>query len=319
MVFWNDSRYTLTTQRFESHIIKKLQLSIEKQCTILTHHATMEERAELRLYVKNYFGNPPHTPVLDIPEEDLIKEHDYIFLLREKSNIIGTIRYHYIGQFDKEPIYVVDCFCIHPRWRKKGVGDYLLTELHVYSNQHGRPHCVFLKEGQRLSIWHSPFYTGVYAYRELSSHVASPHVVSLSTCIANKLLDIHLQFNPNLFIIRNPSATNQYWKLYKKSTDSILMCVQDTYQRVENKKIGWITAWIESPYIQDEFREEAVLAVSDMLYPMFDYVWINQKWINQRSINQRSNHLWKTDGTFHWYLYQWSTNCTLERSYALLQ
>jgi len=125
-----------------------------------------------------------------------------------------------------------------------------------------------------------------------------------------------MEFNPQLFIIRNSLQTNQYWKLYKKGVHSIMMCVQDTYQRVGKKKIGWITAWIESPLIVDDFREDAILAVSNMLYPMFDYVWINQRWINQRWIIKEP---WKIDGTFHWYLYQWTTNCSLERSYVFLQ
>ena len=319
MVFWNAYLNKIVTDvQFESHKIEKIHIhSPTGQIReIITCSASLEQRMELRQYLKKYFGNPPHTPVLDIPETKLIEENDYMMIVREQRKIIGCIRYHYIGQFDKEPIYVVDCFCIHPQWRKKGVGDYLLTELHIYSNKHNKPHCVFLKEGQRLSILHSPFYTGVYAYRELTTYIESPYIHPISIVTAYRLLNLHMEFNPQLFIIRNSLQTNQYWKLYKKGVHSIMMCVQDTYQRVGKKKIGWITAWIESPLIVDDFREDAILAVSNMLYPMFDYVWINQRWINQRWIIKEP---WKIDGTFHWYLYQWTTNCSLERSYVFLQ
>jgi GNAT superfamily N-acetyltransferase len=117
---------------------------------------------EIQKFIKTHFGSPPNTPVLDIPADKLLNEKDIILYVRDKTgHIAGCIRYHYLGQFisDKgQEIYCEDCFCIHPKWRKKGVGDYLLTQLHIYVNKNNIPYSMFLKEGAQLSIINPPFY-----------------------------------------------------------------------------------------------------------------------------------------------------------------
>jgi GNAT superfamily N-acetyltransferase len=112
---------------------------------------TSKKIKEVRYFLIKYFGKPPQTPVLDIPEDKLLDERDYILVVRDiDNNIVGCIRYHYLGLFvtgNNQEIYCEDCFCIHPKWRKKGVGDYLLTKLHLFVNKKNIPYSMFLKEG----------------------------------------------------------------------------------------------------------------------------------------------------------------------------
>jgi hypothetical protein len=118
-----------------------------------------------------------------------------------------------------------------------------------------------------------------------------------------------------MFIIRNILSTNQIWKLYKKDTYKVLVCFQDAYQRFEEngrmKRIAWATAWIESPNMTDNIREEASKELSDTMYPDFDYVWMNKEWVG-------NNDMWKIDGPFHWYSYQWTTCINIKKSYCIL-
>jgi hypothetical protein len=95
----------------------------------------------------------------------------------------------------------------------------------------------------------------------------------------------------------------------------VLVCFQDTYQKFEEdgnmKKICWATGWIESPNMTDNIREEASKELSAMMYPEFDYVWMNKEWIG-------NNSEWKIDGFFHWYSYQWTTSLNIKKSYCIL-
>lgn len=280
---------------------------------------------EVRQFIRNNFGSPPKTPILDIPESQLLAANDHIVIVRDITRqIAGCIRYHYLGELitsgKNEQIYCVDCFTVYKSWRGKGLGDYLLTFLHNYVNENNIPYSMFLKEGRNLSIVHSPLYSGIYVFRELhSNHSIHPnqsnHIRRLTSRQAYRLIDISLELN-KILVIRNIKSTNQHWKLYEKGIYKVLACFQDAYQTFEEnsrrKKICWATGWIESPNMTDEYREDASRELSDSMYPAFDYVWMNKKWIGN------TTNGWKIDGPFHWYSYQWTSSININYSYSIL-
>jgi len=275
--------------------------------------------SEVRQFIRNNFGSPPKTPVLDIPESHLLAANDHIVIVRDINRLlVGCIRYHYLGTLitsgKNEQIYCVDCFTVYKSWRGRGVGDYLLTFLHNYVNEHNIPYSMFLKEGRNLSIVHTPLYSGIYVFRELQQN-NSTHIRVLTPQIAYRLIDISLELN-KILVIRNINSTNQHWKLYEKGIYKVLACFQDAYQTfMENrrrKKICWATGWIESPNMTDEYREDASRELSDSMYPDFDYVWMNKKWIGN------TTNGWKIDGPFHWYSYQWTSSININYSYSIL-
>jgi len=277
-----------------------------------------DSKTMIQIFLKTYFGNPPYSPILDIPESQLIQENDYILFVRDNQNsIAGCVRYHYMGKFisDKaQKIYIVDCFCIHPKWRKKGVGDYLLTSLHRFANNIGIPHCIFLKEGNILSILSQPFYSGIYKYKQVENKNLQ-NVKKLSIEDAYHRINIFQRFYPDLFIIRNKSSTNQYWILYKKDKYMVLACIQDTYQwylkNKQKQKMGWITCWIESPNMNISIRAEASEQIVDSMFGVFDSIWINSEWSG-------NSNKWIIDGPFHWYSYQWTTSLSIKSNYCIL-
>lgn len=326
MVFWFSSIHAPTTKSFEPFLLEKEKLPSPTgvDAVRVTSQIPLPILTEIREYLQNYFGNPPHTPILDIPESHLLGKMDYFFLAREKSGrLVGTIRYRYVGEWmaDSHPspsIYRVDAFCIHPEWRKRGVGDYLLTELQRYATANGQPFAMFLKEGFYLPITHQPLYSGQYAFRRIHAQQANPHVRIVSVEQAKLFIDVYHRIYPQVCIIRNNNGLQQ-WRLYKKGYYMILACFQDTYQRIDKETMGWCTAWLESSVVTEEIREEAAIGLTNTL-PSFDYVWMNKRWTGKNSDRACpvENGAWTDDGTFHWYTYQWSTNCVMDISMCLL-
>lgn len=288
-----------------------------------SHTIDTKQIAQIRQFIKIYFGCPPKTPILDIPENNLLPLEDYIIYITQikTNNIVGCIRYHYLGQLvtsNSEPIYCVDCFCIHPDYRKKGLGDFLLTMLHCFVNSNKISYSLFLKEGAQLSIIHTPLYSSIYVYRKLTPTLKpSKNIHPLSPQIAASLIDIFQEFTPELFVIRNINSQNQQWLLYKNGLKTILACFQDTFQwflddKAHQNKIVWCTGWFESPNITDDCREEAAKQLSDYFSPKFQYVWMNKTWCCNKS------NIWKEDGAFHWYTYQWCSSLKINRSYCIM-
>lgn len=314
----NMSKFTSLV--FDSEYVSHLapELNLETCIISATTATTAKILKKLRIYLQIFFGAPPKTPILDIPEENLLGDKDIIlFCQTPDKQIMGCIRYHYIGIFlnSNKEMYSIDCFCIHPSCRGKGLADYLLTTLHKYVNRHKISYSLFLKEGRALNIILPPMYSAKYMYRELQQNVTG-HIIDLTISQAYSLLDIFLEISPDVIIIANKESGNQMWKLYKKSKYYILACFQNTYQYFENNrknnKIGWCTGWMESPNITNEIREEAAIELADSMYQEYQYMWLNSAWIG------KNYGAWKEDGSFHWYAYQWITNLSIKTSYCIL-
>lgn len=309
------------TPSLENKAVIPSTLSIVRISEKNKHEFGTEQKTEVRQFLWTHFGEPPHHPRLDLPEESLFSSTDLILLARDdQKHLIGVIRYHFVGRFlscIEEPfMYVVDCFCIHPRWRKKGLGDRLLSELHQFANENQKPFALFLKEGPSLSIFPRPIVSGEYAYRriEQKEKFDSPHVFPLTPIQIQRMLKTYCRLFPTTWIIWNEHSTEQQWLLYTRNSCYIWICIQPTHQIVQNHTIGWITGWLESSELTDEFRQEAIHAVAHSIYHTYDYLWVNHKWTGQ-------SPLWKRDGPFHYYAFQWSSSLSISSSisYCMFQ
>jgi len=281
----------------------------------------VEQKKQIRDFLRVFFGTPPISPELDIPEEHLVGPLDVLFYVSgTNKQIIGCIRYHPIGQLQSHPMYLVDCFCIHPQFRKQGLADYLLTTLHCFANKHGIPYALFLKEGAPLPVWSIPLYTGSYVYRQVRPQIPTHRLQHLTPEEGHCLLDTFCKIVPNTFVIRPTTTHNQSWRLYRESPHQmILACVQDSFQWLreangQRKKMGWFTAWLESPSMTDDCRAHAITEMADSMEGQLEYVWANKAWIGSSNVATE----WKEDGSFHWYAYQWNTNLHLKSGYCIV-
>lgn len=327
MGFWNTPpllwRYLWPTQRFHPLVFDKDPLPSQSWGIAQQLHAhDYQQKTRIRDFLRVHFGTPPTSPILDIPENHLVGPLDVLFYVSDNEHcVIGCVRYHHLGYVASEPMYLVDCFCIHPQFRKRGLADYLLTTLHRYANEHGIPYALFLKEGSSLPIWSIPLYTSSYIYKRVKHGGPHDALQSLTPEEAHRLLHTFCEIVPERFVIRPSCTTNQSWRLYRGTNHQlILACIQDCYQWLQEadgtrKKMGWMTAWLESPMVTDDCRERAITAMADSMANKFDYIWANREWIGSTPIE----HLdWKEDGTFHWYAYQWTTSLSIKNGYCIL-
>ena len=285
-------------------------------------------------FLYTYFSSSPR---LLFTPETLLTDKDHLFVILDKGVVIGTIRYHFIGalyvsssQYSQSSqssqsgqsgqsspsIHIVDAFCIHPSYRKRGIGTYLLTELHRYANRQGLPCAMFLKEGPALPLLPFPLYSGCYVYRRILSPSCSRSILSLTPEQAHQWVSIYMTCQPQTLMILNGKTPNQCWKAYRDGTVSILACIQDTYQQVNpNERMGWVTVWLESPNVTDSIRKVASLALSNSITD-YDWLWMNRKWTGYS--HQEDASPWQKDGGFHWYNYQFTTCLSMETSYGIM-
>ena len=337
MVFWKsmplDYIWKLYNNAsiFQSLIFDKDDIILNKldQYTISfintsNHNHDTHKLAQISEFLCNYFKKSTNSPILYIKPSELLDKNETTFMITIETDniIIGCIRYKYIGNFatTTNKIYNIDCFCIHPQWRKKGIGDMLLTTLHKYVNKNDIPYSIFLKEGNKLGIIHQPTYSGTYVYREINYYKTND-IHKINPTKADKIVTYFQELSNNsLFVIFNPNNTsNQEWYLYvnpHNKLEKILVCFQDTYQHFSTDKdktihkIAWGTAWFETN-IKDEIRKEAIKQFISCLYPKYKYVWMNKVWIDDITG-------WICDGDFQWYLYQWNTSITIKRNYGTI-
>ena len=294
---------------------------------------TAEEATEVCAFLQTWFGSPPNHPRFVLTESELfLGPSDWILFLRCPSThqLLGTLRYRFMGTLNNAPteaekdVSVVDCFCVHPAWRGKGVGDQLLTALHRLANPCRRPYALFVKEGSTARIPLLAAYTGSYVYRRLSPRLAISDVGRGSTLLpvpvrlAHRLLRVHHQVYPDRFLLFPGHTRNQWWFLYRspqQTTASILIGIQDSYQRAaaasSNGRMAWMTAWLPTTTITSEDRRRAIQEISQcpVLTNRFDWIWADRNMIGTHAE-------WKDDGVFQWYTYQWNTDATFQDGYS---
>jgi hypothetical protein len=234
-------------------------------------------------------------PVLD-------PSHEIILFVQEGNHIVASIRYTYAGRFDKEPIHIIDCFCIHPSKRKTGLATKLLAALHAYTNDRGLRYSLFLKEGRPVP-GQDPLYSSAYVFRRTTG----PLKESLSPLKASALVAAYRAFRPEMLWVYDISNTNQRWFFWKTGLHFVLFCVQNAHQTFRDGRVGWITAFIASEPVPWHPFESLVDGTG------YDWIWMDQVWLPESTPVK-----WTQDGPFHWYAYQWSTNLQFSRFYGLV-
>ena len=332
-MFWSEYpwwKHLLPNTSFSSFPIDRPPVPLPPGTTLLALQRTSPSSDLERIlpatceFLYHHFARTDSHPRLTYTPDTLLGPHDILFVLLQKGSsppaIAGTLRYRYLGTFQHtdKPVSLVDTFCIHPAWRGKGLGSFLLTALHRTANQQKRPYALFLKEGAPLPYPVRPALSGQYVYRELSS-VSPPSSLSppspllpLSPHQAHRWMRLYLSSFPSTFLILPPpSPPSHHWFAYSSSTASILVCVQDAHQHWKGGHIGWVTAWLETPTVTPSLRHMVSNALSHAVAPHYQWLWIERTWVGEPMSPE-----WIEDGAFHWYTYQWTTTFR-SSSYAI--
>lgn len=271
----------------------------------LTHPAPLERLRVICDFLRTHFvyDTPGHHPTLAFTPDTLLGPRDHLLVL-DQDGVVGTIRYHFTGFLwpeKKEPIYLVDAFCVHPAHRGSGKGAALLHALHRYANRLGLTHALFLKEGPALPLLLSPLHSGVYYYRRCEPPALShPYVTRLTSNQAHRWIQVYQQLRPTLLILSPPDAPNQQWFVYRSPKGTVLACIQDTHQCTpKGERMGWVTVWLETAVHTKALRVAAANAIA-MAPHGFDWLWI------MTVLPLEENNGWIKDGPFHWYSFQWT-------------
>jgi len=294
--FWSCLTVPEGTKRFES-LIRPLTIDTRSIQALRAHPSHTQS---LTKFLEQFFGSPSVTlnPVLD-------PSHEIILFVQEQNQIVASIRYKYAGRFDKEPIHIIDCFCIHPSKRRTGLATKLLTILHKYTNEQGLKYSLFLKEGRPLPN-QEPLYSSAYVFRRIRQ-IRGSLKGSLSPLKADALVRAYRTLRAEMLWIYDVRNTNQLWFFWKEGLRFVLFCVQNAWQTFQGGRVGWITAFIASEPIPWQPFESLV---DDCGY---DWLWMDKAWLPEETPVP-----WFHDGPFHWYAYQWSTNLPKQRFYGLV-
>lgn len=318
--FWNSVLKTNNIPLTE-HSISKLRLTpptIGASPTGVSYiYATTDaDFSKIKLFIENNFGTPPKTPILspELSNKDII-----LYVMDKLYKICGCIRYSYAGVYERIPIYIIDCFCIESKWRKKGLGSYLLSALHYETMTHNLRYSIFLKESAPVfGSSQVPFYSSTYVYKQIPLLLCKTvkkayrsNIWTLTYEQAHRIISHYKTIFPETFILTRNS--NIEWRLYKQDQYSILVGCQDSFQKIQESdgSIGWITGWLESPNVTWPSVIERSNII-DTILTTFSYrwFWADTSWI-QEAID------WKQDGAFHWYSYQWEPTLIPKGSYIL--
>ena len=299
-----------TSNRFESHIRSLPRLSPDPDLTFRLIGPT--EAAQTEAFLTDHFSSKRQIgsdsmsvilyPTLRPSDAELV-----LIATDRSDQIVGSIRYRYSGEFEGQPLNCIDCFCVHPAYRKSGLASKLLMEIHELSNRMGKRYSVFLKEGRPVpSVM--PFYSSAYVYKQIRSNSNSNiskicKISSISPSVANRLVTVYRQFRPDTFWLHSPDNPNQNWYLLRTGLAFLFVCIQDSFQTFQGQRIGWLTACFRSGSVS-----------MDKILTQIDYPWI---WMDRAFLNGDEEG-WLNDGPFHWYAYQWRTCSRPSGSYGIV-
>jgi len=275
---------------------------------------------EVSIFLSKNFGNPPHTPILNIPPTELYENSAHTFVwMSESMKPIGTIRYRPWGkdnthknhtQNRNRTYWQVDCFCVDKKYRAQGIGSWLLKYLHLWANSNSIPYALFLKEGAPLQIPRLPFKTGIYAFSDYNSlTVTLPFSLrKISSAIAeNWLNSFPLIKNKLTNIFPNDIEPNfqSFWYLYKSGTIWLIVRAEKTNQVGPTGHLGWLTNIYESPSwntitFQQQTQHISTCSSEISRENTWGSIWIDSQWVE---ISEKSP--WKLDGPYYFYSFQW--------------
>jgi hypothetical protein len=214
------------------------------------------------------------------------------------------------------PIRLITNFCVHPNFRKQGIGSRLLTAVWSDTNQLGEDATIFLKEGAPLLSAGLPLFSGRWVYRfcstttsqqptqirqivdaDVAEHLLIDYSQTVSDPFKNKCV-----YNSYIGAARRPSQTLLYE--YKGLRGSILTAFTPAFQdHPSNRRpIYYQTGFYEKGEIMEIERLAAARAISEYVGGVLGGAWI---WCDVSFINGRVSPPWLADGPYYYYAFNW--------------
>jgi GNAT superfamily N-acetyltransferase len=232
---------------------------------------------------------------------------DWIAVIaRDKANIVGTIISRPLGSVlfqsivEKEPKQskfssadYIDFFCVHPDYRKSGIGSELLKNINFYASERGRPIHFFQKELTPLFAL-PPLWFGTYIFREaIQSGAGNSRIQHFSN---PKKLRIKNEFQI-AFASQRPSQDSRYY-INDAGNFKIHLAITNTYHMYQNSWLGEVLFY-SLEEADDNIEPKNIAAAIEEIIENSGYRYI----LMDESIPHLKQFNWIRDASYYVYAY----------------
>ena len=231
------------------------------------------------------------------------------------SKIAGCIAGSKLGQIKPGDITIrlIREFCISPKWRKTGLGSYLLLKIWDVLKVLNEDSVLFLKEGGTISSAGPTLHTGMWIYSLFNYNDCIDYTNTIRDVM---IIPLSLQesYIKTFSEYSNISLYNSYKEDYKSDTivlyykgfrGEILAAFTNAWQQTGGHNIWYMTGWLSRGELLDSESYQASEKFGCILSSLTASniaVWLDSKVLPFWKQTDR----WKKDGPFHWYAFQWS-------------
>ena len=217
------------------------------------------------------------------------------------SRSLGTTQFHMISEKEQKmskypKTGYIDFFCVHPDFRKSGLGTLLLKHIDYYTNEIGRSIHFFQKEITPL-LHVPPIWMGTYIVREVNHIGQNPHVTSGH--FTKKLQRLRNDFELVFYTNEQSEDTKLY--TYNCGDFKLYLAITNTYHTYNNSWLGEVLFYrveVDGGGRDTIPRKNIAAAIEDVLETS-EYRYI----LMDESIPHLKQMSWKKDAPYYLYAY----------------
>jgi len=244
-----------------------------------------------------------------LPVERLARglQSDWIMVLaKDEGKIVGVVASRFLGSILFESIVeserkqskyssadYIDFFCVHPDYRKTGIGSDLLKSIDFYSSERGRPIHLFQKEITPLSSI-PPLWYGSYIVRQIIlGNSVNPRVSAYQHQLKRKI-------QPDFTISFANARASQDSRYYVNDCGNfkVHLAITNTYHMVQNAWLGEVLFYsVEDA--EEEILEKNIAAAIEEILEIAGYQYI----LMDESIPHLKQFNWTRDASYFVYIY----------------
>lgn len=263
---------------------------------------TAQQASEIVIFLAEHYKIFPRSRIsLDGNQlEKCITEKGWIGIgIREEKGLVGLVFLRPLGflmshevSIDNEKGVLVDFFCVHSDWRKKGVGSKLLHAVVYEGSQRGYLMYFFIKEG--IPIPSLPALR-MSSYKWRPKH--NPMPVNLKEYVKPMLQPMIPRHEELWNVPQLPHSATVYECSSPVFTPPIYVCVTPMYHTSEGDRrtMGEIL-WVWFDKRKGSHSEQKISRVIETVADICPYDMI----FLDKSIPHDENH-WIPDATYSWY------------------
>lgn len=295
---------------------------IKEYCHFLTHHYNTGSGSGLVAGTGDAVTSHPRSSLTEEQLEDLIKYGARPLLYYQPSlrKLLGAILSSPLGHLRRGgstsipptnfQLRLIRDFCVAGDERRSGRGSELLLGVLRDCALLDQHYTIFLKEGLPLAGAGPSLYSSRWMYRRVSLDASGDNrrVSELARLQLQNTIAIYALDKPAALYNVPPEshrlATRVF--LYEGFRGAVIAAFTPAYQsHPAGGEIIFQTGWFEHGNLLPTERSDAAQQLSSAAAVAMNAPWV---WMDTATVAgaRRLPAVWKADGPFHWYAYNWS-------------